>query len=225
MILCINHKTMQHFGSAYVSQFHLRYQMLVDAQYWSLSRFQGMEYDQYDTPATTYLVWQDADGVARGCARIVPTDRPYMIKDIWPDLIEGRPLPQSLSVWEATRFCVDGTLPYEQRQRIKHELVLGFLEFGLKNDVKEMVGTMPVKLWESVFIKSGWGISYLGKEKELEKDGTIIAGLMPISLEVLENVRMTTGVKSPVLVVQPETRRNALRLDELIRHTPEKRAA
>lgn len=204
MISCINHKTMHHFGAAYVSQFHLRYKMLVDGQYWNLSRFQGMEYDQYDTPAATYLVWQDHMGNVRGSVRVVPTDRPYMIRDIWPELIENRPLPESLSVWEATRFCIDGALPREQRQRIKHELVLAFLEFGLKNDIREMIGIMPHKLWQSVFVKSGWDITYLGPQKDLGKDGTIVAGSMPVSLQVLEQVRNTTGITNPVLAVGPE---------------------
>jgi N-acyl-L-homoserine lactone synthetase len=204
MIYCVNHKTIHYFGEALISQFRLRYQSLIDAQYWNLSRFQGMEYDQYDTPATTYLVWQDNEGVVRGSVRLVPTDRPYMIKEIWPDLIETVPLPQSLSVWEATRFCIDKSVPYEQRQRIKHELVLAFVEFGLRNDIREMVGTMPPKLWDSVFVKSGWDITYLGKVKDLGKDGLIIAGLMPVSLEVLEKVRKTTGIQHPVLLMAPE---------------------
>ena len=44
-----------------------------------MDRFQGMEYDQYDTPAATYFVWQDGEGVVRGVARVIPTDRPYML--------------------------------------------------------------------------------------------------------------------------------------------------
>lgn len=204
MIYCVNHDTLQHFGRAWVDQFRLRYQLLVDGQYWNLSRYRGMEYDQYDTPAATYLVWQDPSGVVRGSVRAVPTDRPYMIKDVWPELIENRELPSTLSVWEATRFCVDSALPREMRQRIKHELVLSFLEFGLKNDIREMIGIMPPKLWQSVFVKSGWPIEYLGKEKDLGKDGIIIAGSMPISLQILEDVRKATGINHPVLLTAPE---------------------
>jgi len=202
MIHCINHRTWQHFGGALASQFQLRYQMLIDAQYWEVGRFQGMEYDQYDTPAATYLVWQDRQGTVRGSVRTVPTDRPYMLKDLWPDMVETCPLPQSLSVWEATRFCVDRSLPEEMRRQVKHELVCAFLEFGLKNDIRQMIGVMPPKLWQSVFINAGWDIEFVGKEKTLEKD-TIIAGLMPISLAVLEKVRKTTGIKHPVLLTAP----------------------
>ena len=94
MIYCVNHKTVHQFGQAYVGQFRLRYDLLVDGQYWNLSRFQGMEYDQYDTPAATYLVHQDEEGVVRGSVRTVPTDRPYMIREIFPDIVETMPLPQ-----------------------------------------------------------------------------------------------------------------------------------
>jgi len=203
MIYCINHKTIQHFGKALVDQFYLRYDLLVDGQYWDLSRFQGMEYDQYDTPAATYLVYVDKTGVVRGSVRAVPTDRPYMIKDIWPELIETMPLPQSLSVWEASRFCVDKNLSREDRTQVKNELVLAFLEFGLQNDIRDMIGIMPPKLWQSVFVKAGWDIEYMGPEKDLGKDGIIIAGRMPISLAVLENVRKTTGILQTVLTNTP----------------------
>lgn len=208
MIYCVNYRTMKHFGHAYVSQFHLRYHLLVDHQYWNLSRYQGMEYDQYDTPAATYLTWQDETGTVRGSVRTVPTDRPYMIQEVWPDTIEKGPLPQSLSVWEASRFCVDKSLPYEQRQRVKHELVCAFLEFGLKNDIQQMIGVMPPKLWKSVFIDSGWDIEFLGKEKLLDNGDIIVAGCMPISLKVLENVRKVTKISGPVLLMEPPQRTN-----------------
>jgi acyl homoserine lactone synthase len=211
MIYCVNHKTLHYFADAFVSHFQLRYRSFVDGQYWNLSRYQGMEYDQYDTLAASYLCWQDSCGTVRGSVRVVPTDRPYMIKDLWPELIENRPLPDSLSVWEATRFCIDSSVSPELRRRIKHELVLAFIEFGLRNDIREMVGIMPPKLWQNVFVKSGWDISYLGREKDLGKDGIIVAGLMPISLAVLEKVRAVTGISQPVLVVEPPAASTALK--------------
>jgi N-acyl-L-homoserine lactone synthetase len=97
---------------------------------------------------------------------------------------------------------VDRTLPEEMRRQVKHELVCAFLEFGLRNDIQQMIGVMPPKLWQSVFINAGWDIEFVGKEKTLERD-VIIAGLMPISLAVLEKVRKTTGIKHPVLLTAP----------------------
>lgn len=43
----------------------------------------------------------------RGSVRTAPTDRPYMIKDLWPEMVPENQLPNSMSVWEASRFCVE----------------------------------------------------------------------------------------------------------------------
>jgi len=199
VINCVNVETAKYFGDALASNFQLRYKSLIDQQYWRLSHFKGMEYDQYDTPAASYLVWQDQDGVVRGSVRVTPTDRPYMLQEIWPDMVKGVELPSSLSVWEATRFCVDPELKKPERRRIVAELVLGFLEFGLKNDIKQMIGVMPKQLWESCFIKNGWEIEYIGTEKTFDDGSKIMAGLMPISIEMLQRVRQKTLIKHPII--------------------------
>lgn len=205
MILCINYQTWQYFGGLLASNFRLRYKMNVDQQYWDVGRFQGMEYDQFDTPAATHLVWVDKQFNVRGTVRAAPTDRPYMIKELWPDMVTTCPLPNSLSVWEASRFCVDDTLSKEDRTRVKQELVCAFLEFGLSHDVQEMIGVMPEKYWNSCFIKNGWDIEYLGPEKEVPSGDKIIAGRMPISLGILQRVRQTTGIQGAVLLTAPSS--------------------
>ena len=203
MIYCINYNTLSYFAEAYVSQFRLRYNSFIDAQYWDLSRFKGMEYDPYDTPAATYLVYQNDDGEAIGSVRVSPTDRPYAIKDLWPEMAGDSVLPESMSVWEASRFCVDANLSREKKQQVKNELVLALLEFGLKNDIKSMVGVMPPKFWNSVFINSGWDIEYMGSEKIFTGGYVTIAGTMPISVEILERVRRTTHISQQVLLTKP----------------------
>lgn len=204
MIYCINHQTLQHFGALLISNFRLRYRMIVEGQYWDVGRFQGMEYDQYDTPAAAHLVWADDKGAVRGSLRVAPTDRPYMIRDLWPDMVAAGPLPHSLSVWEASRFCVDHALPSPLRHRVKQELVCALLEFGLKNDVSEMIGVMPDKFWKSCFISNGWDIEYLGSGKTVDSGDVIIAGRMPVTLGVLRAVRAKTGIGPASLRMAPE---------------------
>ncbi|MFN7113221.1 MAG: hypothetical protein ACK4PK_02570 [Alphaproteobacteria bacterium] len=48
---------------------------------------------------------------------------------------------------------------------MKNELVLSFLEFGLLNDIREMVGIMPPKLWQNVFVNAG----LLAAAREMEE--------------------------------------------------------
>ncbi len=42
------------YGSALASQHRLRYRLFVERQGWDVPCYQGMEYDQFDTPAAVY---------------------------------------------------------------------------------------------------------------------------------------------------------------------------
>jgi hypothetical protein len=66
---------------------------------------------------------------------------------------------------KASRICVSKHLSREERTRVKNELVLSFLEFGLLNDIREMVGIMPPKLWQNVFVNAG----LLAAAREMEE--------------------------------------------------------
>jgi hypothetical protein len=52
-----------------------------------------------------------------------------MLKLLWPHKAD-RPLPSSSFMWEGTRICIEKELPAELRNRVKWELVLGYLELS-----------------------------------------------------------------------------------------------
>jgi acyl homoserine lactone synthase len=143
-------------------------------------------------------VWRDETGAARGVARLSPTDRPYMVKDVWPGMVTSRALPSSTAVWEGTRFGVDKDLPPALRRRIVGELVLGYLEFGLAAGVKQIIGVMPTLIWRAVFSSNGWPVELLGEPRVLGSD-KCVAGLLSLSPEVMAKVRAKTGIFRPVL--------------------------
>lgn len=127
MIDCFTVETAHHFGDAMASQFRLRHKVFIGRQQWGVPQWQGMEYDQYDTPAAVYCVWRDDDQVVRGVARLAPTTIPYMIRDLWPDLVTEQPLPNSSDIWESTRLGIDHDLPRPVRSRILSELILAYM--------------------------------------------------------------------------------------------------
>ena len=198
MIECFDFATAHHFGNALAEQFRLRHRVFVQRTSYDVPSWREMEYDQYDTPAATYLVWRDETGAARGVARLSPTDRPYMVKDDWPGMVASRALPSSTAVWEGTRFGVDKDLPPVLRRRIVGELVLGYLEFGLATGVRQIIGVMPTLIWRAVFSSNGWPVELLGEPRVLGSD-KCVAGLLSLSPEVLARVRAKTGIFRPVL--------------------------
>lgn len=189
----------QHFfGNALAAQYKLRYRIFVQRQAWDVPSYNGMEYDQFDTPAAVYLVRRGANGTASGVTRLIPTIRPYMIKELWPHLVAARDLPAAPDVWEATRFGVDQDLDPAMRRRVVSELICGCLEFGLLNGIKEYLGVMPVQIFRQVLQASGCEVKLIGPPARIGPL-RIAAAAIPIRHDILDKVRRTRGITGPVL--------------------------
>ena len=75
-------------GNALSEQHKLRFRSIVKRQAWDVPVIREHEYVQYDNPAAVYLIWRDADGIARGSSRLYPTDRPFMLKEVFSHMIQ-----------------------------------------------------------------------------------------------------------------------------------------
>jgi acyl homoserine lactone synthase len=92
--------------SLYTRVAHYRHKVFVERLGWPLETNNGEEADQYDRPDTVYVVAQDINQQILGCARLLPTDKPYLLGEIFPQLIPaGVPLPNSSEIWELSRFA------------------------------------------------------------------------------------------------------------------------
>ncbi|AOK56649.1 GNAT family N-acetyltransferase [Burkholderia stagnalis] len=87
-----------------------RHRVFVEQLGWSLpSANECFERDQFDRDDTVYVFARNGHGEMCGCARLLPTTRPYLLKSLFADLIaEDMPLPQSAAVWELSRFAATG---------------------------------------------------------------------------------------------------------------------
>jgi acyl homoserine lactone synthase len=84
-----------------------RHQVFVEQLGWDLpcadSRF---ERDQYDREDTIYIVARDESGTICGCARLLPTTRPYLLREVFPFLLAAdMAAPEAPDVWELSRFA------------------------------------------------------------------------------------------------------------------------
>lgn len=200
MIECVTLANSHYFaGNPICEQHRLRYGSIIERQRWDVPTINGMEYDTYDNPAAYYLIKRNAQGQAVGSSRLYPTDRPYMLKETFPHLITKTEIPEDISVWEGSRFCIDSSLHPLERKRITQEIVIGYLEFALKNNIKSIIGVMYPVYWKNIFIKSGWDVEWLGDVHRSNEGYKIIAGNLRVSPSVLNHVRRTTGINQPVL--------------------------
>lgn len=165
MIEAFSISTAHLFQNAYAEQARLRHRVFVDQRKLPHNTFDGMEFDEFDTPAAVYLVWRDQDLVVRGVARLLRTTMPYMLKSYWPDLVECIQLPARDDVWEVTRVCVDKTFHPNERRRIFPELLCGIAEFFEANRISGMIGVTSEALL-SHFVRQG--IQWLGPAEIVE---------------------------------------------------------
>ncbi|MGA7239907.1 MAG: acyl-homoserine-lactone synthase [Bryobacteraceae bacterium] len=201
MISCVTLRTAHLFrGNPIASMFELRYRAVIERQEWEVPHWRQMEYDEFDNPATSYFLWRDADDVVRGCARLNPTDRPYMLKKAFSFLVTDGLLPENdMAIWEGSRICVDKDLPALLRKRIIFELSVAYMEFALANGIQKIIGVMLPAYWRSVYIASGWDPFWYGGVTQLPTGERVRAGGLPVFEEIARKVRRTTGIHETIL--------------------------
>ncbi|MGA7795262.1 MAG: acyl-homoserine-lactone synthase, partial [Candidatus Acidiferrales bacterium] len=172
---------------------------IIERQEWDVPNYGEMEFDQYDNPAAKYLVYRDENYIARGVSRFYPTTLPYMLEQLFPQFVTDRDMPKSSHVWEGSRFCIDQTLPPQARKRIAHEIVVGYLEAGLRHGIEGIVGLMYPAYWRSLFTSAGWEIKFMGEVTLLDDGNKARAAWLPVSESILARVRKTTGLDETIV--------------------------
>lgn len=82
-----------------------RYKVFVERLKWHLPCEAGHEFDQFDRSDTKHLIALGQGEDIVGCARLLPTTRPYLLESVFPALLNGQPPPSSPEVWELSRFA------------------------------------------------------------------------------------------------------------------------
>jgi acyl homoserine lactone synthase len=185
--------------NALAAQHRLRYRSIIERQQWDVPNYGEMEFDQYDNPAAKYLVYRDDNRIARGVSRFYPTTLPYMLEQLFSQFVTDRDMPKSHRVWEGSRFCIDQTLPPQIRKRIAGEIVVGYLEAGLRYGIEGIVGLMYPAYWRSLFTSAGWEIEFMGDVTLLDDGNKARAAWLPVSESVLAGVRKTAGIHETIV--------------------------
>jgi acyl homoserine lactone synthase len=141
-------------------------------------------------------LWFDDKEELRGVARLLPTTYPYMVQKLWPDMISGE-LPQSESVWEATRFGCDQRLDPATRRQAVAEMLCAMQEFGIAHGIERYLAVMPLRLLKRVVVKAGCRVTLLGPERQLGRLPAT-AAYLTVSPEVLNELRSRAHIVNPV---------------------------
>jgi N-acyl-L-homoserine lactone synthetase len=82
-----------------------RHRVFIEGLGWRLPLLEaGFERDQFDRADTLYVIAKDEHDQICGCARLLPTTRPYLLSSVFSRLMAGVPCPRAASIWELSRY-------------------------------------------------------------------------------------------------------------------------
>lgn len=144
-VTTLSYDNLHMHGALFANMFRARHRAFIQQNKWKLPEADGMEFDQYDTPASRWLAVHENGEVLAGI-RLTPTRHrsgiySYMIRDAQKGLLESIPpnllnfeAPIASHIWESSRVFVSDAVPASMRMRVqlklRHEMVISARAVG-----------------------------------------------------------------------------------------------
>ncbi|MDB5774204.1 MAG: solI [Herbaspirillum sp.] len=101
----------------YTELLQYRYRVFVEKLGWDVPAHNGLECDQFDREDTVHVIGRDDNGKIKACSRLLPTLKPYLLSEVFPELMGRQNLPKSAETWELSRMAAgdpDSTEPIDR---------------------------------------------------------------------------------------------------------------
>jgi N-acyl-L-homoserine lactone synthetase len=153
-VTTLSYENLHNQGELFANMFRARHKTFIVQNKWKLPEADGMEVDQYDTPASRWVAVHE-HGVVLAGVRLTPTTHhcgiyTYMIRDAQRGLLDTIPenllfesAPVAPHIWESSRVFVSDSVPANLRLRVQmqliHEMVISARELGATS----VIGMIP----------------------------------------------------------------------------------
>jgi acyl-homoserine lactone synthase len=152
---------------ALVSMFEARKQVFVDLLGWNVPVIGGrLEIDQFDDERATYIIVAGEDGDHLGSARLLESERPHILGDLYPELC-AEAVPTGPDVFEITRFCLGRTQGSARRRETRNQLVSALVAHALRQGIRTYTGVAQLG-WLQQILAFGWDCRPLGLPRQLD---------------------------------------------------------
>jgi acyl homoserine lactone synthase len=137
--------------------FRLRHEVFKERLDWEVGSQAGKERDMFDDLDPVYIVCEDA-GEVLGSWRLLPTTQPYMLKDVFPELLYGMPAPEAPDVWEISRFAVSKRMANNESlgtiNTVTNLLLEQLFTFAARRNISRIVAVADVR-FERILKRAG----------------------------------------------------------------------
>lgn len=182
--------------------FQQRFRVFKQRLGWEVSTDDGEERDDFDALYPTYLLARDQSGALLGSWRFLPTTGPYMLRDVFAQLLEDEKAPYHPLVWEGSRFAVEGR---STRGRTSSELLCAVTETCLAMGIRELITVYDARM-ERLLPRLGCPPRRQSKGMRIGKE-IAFAGRFDMTHATLASLRAVAGIRGSVI-------RNAFALEQ-----------
>jgi N-acyl-L-homoserine lactone synthetase len=204
MVLIVNAEN-RHLFEPDLREMHIqRQRVFVDGLRWPLPSGGGSELDQYDKEDVLYLlVKNELDGKLLASVRLLQTDRPHPLSDLFHKLCDGA-VPHGPDVWEISRFCTNPALK-SRRERLSllWQIICASLETAMLFGIDQLTFVANRAL-RPLALNCGWQAAALGATHD-DRDDEVTAIVVSVRREGLRQVRHRFGISGPVIRFYPPT--------------------
>jgi acyl homoserine lactone synthase len=150
--------------------FRLRHETFLERLQWNIEASNGLERDYFDDLEPYHIAVQNTQDGIDGCWRALPTMGSYMLKDVFPELLQGELAPTEADVWEISRFAVrkgSASSLKGYMSGITIQMVNSFYEFAREKGIKYYV-TVTTVACERMLRQLGVECWRMGEGKALQ---------------------------------------------------------
>lgn len=197
----------------YASLAGYRYQVFVERLGWELETVPGYEQDQFDHADTVHVVARDDDGDIVGCGRLLPSTERYLLESVFPQLLNGMPVPRDERIWELSRFAAmdvaaKGDAKASRRNYMAERVLLEALRYCAARGVTHLLAVSTVAV-ERLMQRAGVDMHRIGPPSMIGGQPVLafVIGVNARSIEALsafESAALGRGTApAPVRVPAP----------------------
>lgn len=181
---------MHNHGELLVNLFKARRDSFIGQNNWDLPEAEGMEYDQYDTPASRWIAVHERGEILAGI-RLTPTTAKcgmysYMIRDAQKGMLESIPsdllfkeAPVDAHIWESSRVFVSRNVPAKLRMKVQADLMAEMIATSRTLGATQILGLVPA-VWSRWISRLCLNAEPAGRQMEIDGAKTQVA-LMQLS--------------------------------------------
>lgn len=198
MIYVISGADVDQYTRLFDQVYALRHKVFVDEMGWEdLRSADGKERDQFDDHHAVHHLCV-RDNLVVGYQRMLPTTRPHLLSDIFPQLCVGTS-PRGPGIYELTRYCVSSGHREGRRGvgSVGSELIAGLVEWGLQAGVHKAIIE-----FEPMWVLRAMQLQFLARPLGLQTrigDQNIVATELTFNEHTLETIREFRGHDEAVI--------------------------